>query len=302
MQQTTFPIELVIGEDCSPDGTREIVKRYAAQRPDIIRPLLHEKNIGGAANAQATLAACQGEFIACLEGDDYWTDPHKLQRQVEWLDRHPDANFCFHDVHVISDETGKVLRNHCEHKPPSRVTVADMLTHNPVPTCAVVYRRTALPQLSEHVRNLRMQDWPSWIQLAEKSYGGYLDEVWGVYRLHGSGAWSTMAAERQYQSTLDFYTAMLKVLEPKHHATIWTARKRLLEALINILVQAGRWREARPYVIEYLTQPPDRLRPPAGQAILYTRILLKRPSAPMVNPQMAPTGSTVPEFDRTRAS
>lgn len=301
MQETSFPIELIVGEDCSKDGTRAVVRRYATQRPDIVRPILHERNVGMGANAAAVAAACRGEFIAVLEGDDYWTDPRKLQRQVEWLDAHPDANFCFHDVHVIRGETGEVLRRHCNPKPGSRVTISDLLAYNPVPTCSVVYRRLALPPMCEHIRKLGMQDWPSWIQLAERSYGGYLDETWGVYRLHGSGAWSTMTAERQYQSTLDFYSAMLQVLGPEYHAQIRAARKRLLPPLINILVQAGRWREARQYVIEHLSQPPHRLRPPAGQAMLYARILLKRPSAPMENPLMAPATAPAPEFDRTRA-
>ena len=96
IQRTNFPIELVVGEDCSTDGTREIVRRYAAARPDIIRLVFHEKNVGAYENGQDVLAACQGEYIALLEGDDYWTSPDKLQRQADYLDAQPACALCFH--------------------------------------------------------------------------------------------------------------------------------------------------------------------------------------------------------------
>src|SRR6185312_12408987 len=94
VQETDFPIELVIGEDCSTDGTRDIVKRYAARYPEIVRALLPGKNIGVHANFDAVLKSCRGTYIAMLEGDDYWTSPKKLQKQADFLDSHPDHALC----------------------------------------------------------------------------------------------------------------------------------------------------------------------------------------------------------------
>ena len=89
MQEIDFPIELVIGEDCSTDGTRNIVKELAEKYPKEIKTLLSDKNLGGRDNFRQVIAACSGEYIAILEGDDYWTSSHKLQRQVDFLERFP---------------------------------------------------------------------------------------------------------------------------------------------------------------------------------------------------------------------
>lgn len=80
MQQTSFPFELVIGEDCSTDKTREICLEYKAKYPDVIRLRLLEENIGISANFIGTLQACTGKYIGICEGDDYWTDSNKLQK------------------------------------------------------------------------------------------------------------------------------------------------------------------------------------------------------------------------------
>lgn len=302
VQKTDFPIEIVIGEDCSTDNTREIIIRYASLRPNIIRPILHDKNVGLTANSVATIAACRGDFVAIIEGDDYWTYPSKLQRQVQWLESNSGANFCFHNVDVVEGTSGNVLRRHCKLPADTRLGTLDLISSNPVPTCSVVFRRTALSPPSERVGRLRMQDWPWWIRLLENSYAGYIDEVWGAYRLHSGGAWSAIGTEKQYLGALDFYSAMLWELAPSYHPAIHAARKRLLPSLINILVQAGRWREAKPYVKEYLATRPQPLRPPPGQAMLYARILLNLPSAPMENPSVRTATRSAPEFDRTRAS
>src|SRR4051812_38791526 len=88
-QAASFPIELVVGDDASPDDTAEKIRRFASTQRVQMRPLFHQSNLGAARNFVTTLAECRGEYVALLEGDDYWTDPLKLQRQVDFLDSHP---------------------------------------------------------------------------------------------------------------------------------------------------------------------------------------------------------------------
>jgi len=154
MQETTFPIELVIGEDYSTDNTREIVKRYAALRPDVIQPLLHERNVGMRGNGDAVLEACRGQYIACLEGDDYWTSPQKLQRQVDFLDQHPDYSICGHRfMNVFSD--------HPEWPPSASPvqkesgTLRDILRWNYLLTCTVMYRAGLVTGIPTPFKRLR---------------------------------------------------------------------------------------------------------------------------------------------------
>ena len=98
MQKVDFPYEIVIGEDCSTDRTREILLDYKRQYPDKIRLLLNEKNMGRRYNARNTLFSCTGDYIANLDGDDYWTDERKLQKQINFFSKHPDCTICFHNV------------------------------------------------------------------------------------------------------------------------------------------------------------------------------------------------------------
>ena len=104
-QQTTFDFEIVIGEDCSTDTTRSIIQSYQAAHPGKIRGLYRAENVGMIENFIQGYRACQGEYIAMLEGDDYWVDPCKLQKQVDFLESHPDFSICFHDSFVRTDSS-----------------------------------------------------------------------------------------------------------------------------------------------------------------------------------------------------
>ena len=90
MQKVNFKYELILADDCSQDGTLEIMKEYEKKYPDIIRVIERKKNLGGAANSFDSLSNAKGEYITCLEGDDYWIDENKLQIQVDFLDNNDD--------------------------------------------------------------------------------------------------------------------------------------------------------------------------------------------------------------------
>src|SRR5262249_39772783 len=108
-QQADFPIELVIGEDCSTDNTRSICSTFAKRHPEVIVLLAQDKNLGLVANGRAVFRACRGQYLAMCEGDDYWTDPRKLQKQADLLDKHPSWSGCFHRTRTISEGQSTVL-------------------------------------------------------------------------------------------------------------------------------------------------------------------------------------------------
>ena len=94
LQEVDFPVEIIIGDDCSTDGTRELVKAYAEKYPNVIRALLPAHNLGMGKNFRALYTACNGEFIALMDGDDYWSDPRKLQKQVAFMEHNPEFSMC----------------------------------------------------------------------------------------------------------------------------------------------------------------------------------------------------------------
>ena len=108
-QKTNFPIEIVVGEDCSTDGTREVLADYAQRYPDVIHPIYNEKNKGILGNYVSTLSQCRGKYISGCAGDDHWDDEQKLQMQVDIMESHPEVGLVYTDVIVDSVATNQRL-------------------------------------------------------------------------------------------------------------------------------------------------------------------------------------------------
>ena len=108
-QKTSFPFELIIGEDCSTDNTREIALKYEQLHPGIIRVITSERNVGGHENSRRCEQACRGRYLAYCEGDDYWTNPEKLEKQVKFLESHPDYAMVHTAFRMHYIESGKTV-------------------------------------------------------------------------------------------------------------------------------------------------------------------------------------------------
>jgi len=107
-QVTDFPFEIIVGEDCSTDDTRQILKEFEIAYPKLIKPIYHVSNVGMMRNGfQYCLAKCQGKYIASLEGDDFWIDPYKLQKQVDFMEANPSVVFSFHGSKTFNQVTGE---------------------------------------------------------------------------------------------------------------------------------------------------------------------------------------------------
>lgn len=113
MQQVSFPIEFIIGEDCSTDRTRAICRQYAEKYPETIKFVVSEKNVGGLANERRAMSAARGKYVAYCEGDDYWTDPLKLQKQVGFLETHPEYSACFHRFRQFNARNNEFFEDGC---------------------------------------------------------------------------------------------------------------------------------------------------------------------------------------------
>jgi len=205
MQKTSFDFELVIGEDCSRDRTREIVLEYARRCPDRIRLLPSERNVGPYPNFSRSLEACEGQYVAVLEGDDYWISSHKLQKQADFLDAHLECSSCFHTVQVVSGD-GRTIRIHPAFPERDLFALEDILSFNFVPTCSVMFRRDCARERPEWLGELKMGDWPLHILIAQYGRIGFINEVMGVYRDHGGGLWRST-------SKIDWIREFIRMLE-----------------------------------------------------------------------------------------
>ncbi|MDD3428411.1 MAG: glycosyltransferase [Oscillospiraceae bacterium] len=108
MQHTNFSFEILVGEDCSPDGTRAVLKEYEEKHPAVFRMFYREKNMGATANYYDLKKRCRGKYIACLEGDDFWLDTCKLQKQVDFLEQNNQYIACVHACKLVDNENADV--------------------------------------------------------------------------------------------------------------------------------------------------------------------------------------------------
>nr|MBA3706460.1 glycosyltransferase [Bacteroidota bacterium] len=138
-QKTNFKVEMVIGEDCSTDNTRQIALDYQKKYPEIIRVLLPEKNLGITPNCIATHNACKGKYIALLDGDDYWTDETKLQKQVSFLENNPGFSGSAHQAKVIYDYSKHT--HDFGQNTDAEYGVTDTISNRKFHTSALVYRK-----------------------------------------------------------------------------------------------------------------------------------------------------------------
>lgn len=200
-QQTDFAFEIIIGEDCSTDGTRDAVFEYQKKYPEMIRVITSEQNVGAAANSLRVREACRGKYTAICDGDDYWTDPSKLQKQVAFLEAHPEYSICCHDVDIVNDGVPKDDHKYVDFSA-NTFSFDDAVRGHFIPTLSVVCRRELLDALPEWVSECVSGDIPMELLMLDAGLGYYIHETMGVKRDNPGGV--TYIAERKKRATYSF--------------------------------------------------------------------------------------------------
>jgi glycosyltransferase involved in cell wall biosynthesis len=251
MQVTNFSYEIVIGEDASSDRTREIVVELARQHPEKIRVLLRdpevanrERHLYGKMNFLQALASCRGEYIAVLDGDDQFTSPHKLQKQVDFLDARPDCVICFHNVKAVYKDESTGPENLCSDQQKEITDIEQLLWGNFIPSCSIMYRREPAVRIPDWFLTAKVGDWPLHIFKAQYGKIGYLNEVLSAYRVHQAGVWSLGKRSRQLLISLRLLDHIDRELDFKYHATIRRSKARMLFELAEVILQSGHSRLA----------------------------------------------------------
>ena len=245
MQQTRFDYEIVVGEDCSTDCTRDIVIDYKKQYPDKIRAILHPENVGERMNDVQTLQACRGQYVAVLEGDDFWTSPYKLQRQVDLLDRHTDYAICCHNAHKVAEDGTRELGLYVPADQKETLTLADLFAINPIPTASVMFRRDLLDQFPDWYWSVPFGDWALWLILAQRGKVAYVNEVMCAYRVHGKGIYSALNTVQQLQHKIEFLEVMGANLDVRYRRMIKRSKSLHRHDLARAYERSGNLADAR---------------------------------------------------------
>jgi glycosyltransferase involved in cell wall biosynthesis len=183
MQEFSGTIEVVIGDDCSLDRTRELATEFAAQHPNV-KLLFHANNGGMVHNWTTTIDACTGRYIALCEGDDYWTDPCKLQRQFDLMEQHPEHSMCWHPVDVVEEGVQRAYPYALGEKVSD---VHDIIRSHFIPTCSLLFRNGLIREWPQWIGRVMSMDISLELILAMRGTGIRIDNVMGAYRQHPNG-------------------------------------------------------------------------------------------------------------------
>jgi len=222
-QEISFPFELIIGEDCSTDRTFQIVLEYQKNYPNIIRIITSDQNIGMTKNNYRLEKVCRGKYIAYCEGDDYWHNPEKLKKQVDYLDAHPEVGLAHSDVDVHNTITGRHIRNanrYYDIKPneeeSNRLFESILQRKYPIRTPTVCVRKDLLLQVIQsdpivfQSNRFLMGDIPRWLELSRLTKFKYIDESFATYNILSESASHT-------QNNAKFYEFYMSIIDTIHY-------------------------------------------------------------------------------------
>lgn len=207
-QKHNYSYEIVIGEDCSTDKTREMLLEYQLRYPDVIRLLLNEKNLGLIGNYFNVIEHCRGEYIMQCAGDDWWL-PGKVALQIPYMDNHPECGMCYTDAACIYENKhnkgSAFIRGRYDNSLPS------LLEENPVAALTISIRRAVLMEYINEIqpkeKDWKTEDYPIWLWLSSYSKIEYIPQVTSCYRI-SSG---TASRAKQYVADLHFLLSVAKI-------------------------------------------------------------------------------------------
>jgi len=248
MQKVNFGWEFIIADDCSTDRTREIIKQYKAKHP-FIKLILQEKNVGPAQNFDDLIKSPTGKYIAYFEGDDYWTDSLKLQKQVDFLEANPDFAICFHKVGVkceVDDEKSYISNQNQK----EITTFEDLTVKNYIHSLSCVFRNNLFGDFPEWFKESPLGDYPLHLLNAMHGKIKFFDDLMGVYRVHQGGIWSLQGREK---GSLDF----MKTIEfcknhfaPRGEEEFSKMIDESLTTLCFISFENGKYKDCRYYYLK----------------------------------------------------
>ena len=277
-QQVNFEFELVIGEDKSTDNTLAICQEYAAKYPGIIRLLPTDRNYGVMGNTVRVLEACKGTYIATCEGDDYWCDENKLQKQVDFLDANPDYSMCFTAIGVL-DEMGWNLPDEYYFPKPEKedYTIGDFIVSemNIVPTPTLMFRNVLPHPLPDFFVNSMAGDMVIQLFTGDKGKAKLINEKMAVYRNHSGGVTkSKETIEKANAALMKMYSGFNKYTNYKYDEFF---RTRFLNTAKMHLIFGAKDKKGFARLRHYFRRMPDYIKYSKGinlKELVYYHIVL----------------------------
>lgn len=240
MQKTSFRFQVIIHDDASTDGTDDIIREYAEKYPDIIVPIFETENQyskrNGAISRQMN-RLMKGTYAAYCEGDDYWTDPLKLEKQVSFLEQHPDYIMACNRTQLFSQKKGRFVGETLCYSSDRDISAEDTILHGGlyIPSCSSVYRWDIRDSFTDYCKNSPVGDYPLQIMCAMKGKIRYFSDCMSVYRIDIHTSWmgkrKTINSEEQLRKRVDELSREMDML--KGFADDYPAYRKYCNSRIN---------------------------------------------------------------------
>lgn len=219
-QKTTYPYRILIGDDCSIDNSAAIIKSYQERFPDIIEAYYHPVNLGldgPETNGVFLLKKSNAKYITLLDGDDYWTHPDKLQKQIDFLESHPDFSASFHAVEYkrMDDENRKEISGAGLNE---IVTFEDLTRKNLINCSSCIFRNVFYNRFSEWqwILKVSARDWAIFLIMATVGKIHFSREVMAVYRINNSSSWANQNKAKMLQKIIDTIQVFMKQFDDRY--------------------------------------------------------------------------------------
>lgn len=253
-QNAPFDVEIIVADDSSIDKTLDIIESYTPKSPFNLKFLPKKSNLGFVKNYQRAFNACDGDYVAILEGDDYWTSPDHLEQHINFLENYPECPMSYNrHLRLFVDQGIEELPEWTAEQDIEYITLEQQILQNRIGNLSCcVFRGKHIKELDQKLFDLTFADWMLGIYMAQFGNLAHHKDITSAYRIHDNGQWSKMSEEEQYKSLIEAIEVYNKFFDYKYNDAFMKHKKRLEILLYGDKSVKGRIKSITPEMLHRL--------------------------------------------------